>query len=110
MITARSSVVHIPPGYYPRLTTVIEKLMRPCGKTGGKPGNKPRRDPSMPRPPLLMTPEAIRHREYNRAWKAAHRQRKQSVTSRGFSLERVLFDAAIDDPDDQHEYWNRDQP
>ena len=105
MITARSSVVHIPPGYYPRLTTVIEKLMRPCGKTGGKPGNKPRRDPAMPRPPLLMTPEAIRHREYNRAWKAAYRQRKHEHL-----VERALLDAAIDDPDDQHEYWNRDQP
>ena len=107
MITARSSVLNIKPGYYPKLSMVLRKLVRPVYNKSGRNGWGRSARSGGKRPPLLMTPKAIR----NRAWKAAYRQRKQSVTSRGtFSLERVLFDAAIDDPDDQHEYWNSDQP
>ena len=70
MITARSSVLNIKPGYYPQLSMVLNPILNPPGIPGDKVTRIPR--------PLLMTPKAIRHREYSRAWKAAHMQRKRA--------------------------------
>ena len=52
-ITARSSVILVPPGYYPKLSMVLSGSYRP----------------------LLMTPKAIRQRAYN----AAYHKRKRDV-------------------------------
>lgn len=60
MITARSSVLNIKPGYYPKISMIITKLINP-----GPPGDKVIRSPR----PLLMTPHAIRNRAYSRAYK-----------------------------------------
>ena len=72
MITASASIVKVPPGYYPQLSMVLNPILNPSGIPGsGKKSDKVIREPH----PLLTTPKAIRHREYNRAWKAAHRKR-----------------------------------
>jgi len=65
-ITARSSVLNIKPGYYPKLSMVLSGFINPC-----IPGDKVIRSYR----PLLMTPEAIRQRAYN----AAYHKRKRDV-------------------------------
>jgi hypothetical protein len=65
-ITARSSVLNIKPGYYPKISMVLSGFINPgnSGDTGVR-GYRP----------LLMTPEAIRQRAYN----AAYHKRKRDV-------------------------------
>jgi len=64
MITARSSVLNIKPGYYPKISMVLTGFINP-----GIPEDKVIREPH----PLLTTPKAISAR----AWYAAHKQRKR---------------------------------
>jgi len=57
MITARSSVLNIKPGYYPQLSMVLNPILNPPGIPGDKAIHGYR--------PLLMTPEAIKRRAYS---------------------------------------------
>ena len=59
MITARSSVLNIKPGYYPKISMVLTGFINP-----GIPEDKVIRTPR----PLLMTPKAIRARAYSNAY------------------------------------------
>ena len=68
MITAHASIVKVLPGYYPRLTVVLNRILFPHNR------KTPYRVKGR-HTPLLMTPEAIKRRAY----KAERKRRMKGV-------------------------------
>ena len=71
MITARSSVVKFKPGYYPKLATVIDPIIRHEGLSANRSWNNGKR------PPLVMTQQAIKDREYKARFRARERLKQK---------------------------------
>lgn len=92
MITAHSEDVKLPPGRYQ-----ISTILRSLGKCKTITPTKNKSVTSEKRKEYIRNYQAKRYR----------RSRPDRKTRRDREVERYLLDAAIEDPDDLQEFWNR---